>query len=107
MKLNIVLIVIIGILTFFIIFGHNGLLKYQELSKIRQKYEDKISDTNAKVKELNDELKQVKKDKSYLEMLIKKDLNMKKADEDEYILEHHNNQKKQPEKDNADKNGSK
>lgn len=102
MKLNIFLIIIIGVLTFFLIFGHNGLIKYQELSKIRHKYEDKITETDKKVKVLQDELRQVKKDRNYLEMMIKKDLNMKKPDEDVYILERHDKQPAKTDKKPAD-----
>ena len=93
MKLNITFIIIIGILIFFLIFGHNGILKYQELTAIKNSYELKVKETEMKVEDLNRELELVKKDVNYLEVLIKKDLNMKKPDEDVYILE----PKKQPE----------
>lgn len=87
MKLNIVLVIIICALIFFLIFGHNGILKYRELAAIRASYELKVEETEKKVEQLNRELELVRKDVSYLEVLIKKDLNMKKADEDVYILE--------------------
>lgn len=87
MKTNIVFIIIIGVLIFYMVFGHNGILKYRELAGIRASYETRIAETEKKVKQLNDELKLVRKDKEYLEMLIKKDLNMKKTDEDLYIIE--------------------
>ena len=95
MKTNIVFVIIIGVLIFYMVFGHNGILKYRELASIRASYEKRIEDTDKKVKDLTDELNLVRKDKGYLEMLIKKDLNMKKQDEDLYILEHKD---KQPEK---------
>jgi len=87
MKTNIVFIIIIGVLIFYMVFGHNGILKYRELASIRASYETRIAETEKKVKQLNDELNLVRKDKEYLEMLIKKDLNMKKTDEDLYIIE--------------------
>ncbi|TCK60528.1 FtsB family cell division protein [Seleniivibrio woodruffii] len=87
MKTNIVFIIIIGVLIFYMVFGHNGILKYRELAAIRASYETRIAETEKKVKQLNDELNLVRKDKEYLEMLIKKDLNMKKTDEDLYIIE--------------------
>lgn len=105
MKLNIILIAIIGVLVFFLVFGHNGILKYQELSKIREKYETKIADTDKKVQNLTNELNLVRKDVSYLETLIKKDLNMKRPDEDVYILEHKQEQPKPDKK--PDKSKSK
>lgn len=94
MKTNIVFIIIIGVLIFYMVFGHNGILKYRELAAIRASYEKRIEDTDNKVKILTDELNLVRKDKDYLEMLIKKDLNMKKQDEDLYILEKKPEQKK-------------
>lgn len=88
MKTNIVFIIIIGVLIFYMVFGHNGILKYRELAAIRASYEKRIEETDKKVKVLTDELNLVRKDKDYLEMLIKKDLNMKQQDEDLYIIEH-------------------
>jgi cell division protein FtsB len=76
------------------VFGHNGILKYRELAAIRASYEKRIEETDKKVKTLTDELNLVRKDKDYLEMLIKKDLNMKKQDEDLYIIEKKPDQKK-------------
>ncbi|MGE4318178.1 MAG: septum formation initiator family protein [Deferribacterales bacterium] len=87
MKLNITFIIIIFILIGFLIFGHNGILKYQELAKIKSGYEEKIAQIDRKVEELNRELELVRKDREYLEMLIKQELNMKKSDEDLYIIE--------------------
>lgn len=90
MKLNIIFIIIIGVLVFFMIFGHNGILKYRELTAIKESYEKKVTETEKKVEDLNRELELVRKDVNYLEVLIKKDLNMKNPDEDVYILEKKN-----------------
>jgi cell division protein FtsB len=87
MKLNIAFIAIIIGLVLYMFFGHNGLLKYQELVKIKNNYERQIMKTEKKVKDLKNELRLVRKDVEYLEMLIKKELSLKKEDEDLYIIE--------------------
>jgi len=87
MKLNIFFIVIICGLFAYMIFGHNGLFKYRELVRIKNNYELQLHVTEDKVQALDTELKQVRKNVEYLEMLIKKELSLKKPDEDLYIIE--------------------
>lgn len=69
------------------VFGHNGLLKYKELVRIKNNYELQLHVTEDKVKDLQNELKQVRENTEYLEMMIKKELSLKKDDEDLYIIE--------------------
>lgn len=87
MKLNIIFIVIIIGLAVYMVFGHNGLLKYRDLVRIKNNYELQLHTTQDKVKALETDLKRVQKNVDYLEMLIKKELNMKKPGEDLYIIE--------------------
>jgi len=87
MKLNVAFLTVIVGLVIYMFFGHNGLLKYQELVKIKNSYENKIMLTEKKVSELKSELKLVKEDVEYLEMLIKKELSLKKDSEDLYIID--------------------
>jgi len=87
MKLNILFLVIITALVLYMIFGYNGLLKYREMVRIKNNYELQISVTEDKVRELRNELKQVSQNVEYLEMLIKKELNLKRPDEELYIIE--------------------
>lgn len=87
MKLNIFFLAVIIGLSAYMIFGHNGLLKYRELVRIKNNYELQLHVTEEKVKNLETELEQVSKNAEYLEMMIKKELNLKKTDEDLYIME--------------------
>lgn len=87
MKLNIIFFVIILGLLAYMIFGHNGLLKYREMVRIKNNYELQLHVTEDKVKALETDLRHVQKNVEYLEMLIKKELSLKRPDEDLYILE--------------------
>lgn len=87
MKLNIFFVLLIAGLVAYMVFGHNGLLKYRELVKIKNSYEQQLYNTEEKVDSLETELKQVQKNVEYLEMLIKKELSLKRPDEDLYIIE--------------------
>ncbi|ADD68527.1 Septum formation initiator [Denitrovibrio acetiphilus DSM 12809] len=87
MKVNIVFLIVIAVLAAYMIFGHNGLLKYRELVRIKNNYELQLHVTEKKVNDLDNELKQVRKNVEYLEMVIKKELSLKKPDEDLYIIE--------------------
>lgn len=74
MKLNIFFLALIIGLVAYMVLGHNGLLKYRELIRLKKNnYELQLHVTEEKVKDLETELKQVrKKNVEYLEMLIKK-----------------------------------
>lgn len=87
MKLNIFFLAVIAGLAAYMIFGHNGLLKYRELVRIKNNYHLQLETTEKKVDDLQTELQQVRKNMEYLEMMIKKELNLQKQDEDVYILE--------------------
>ncbi len=87
MKLNIFFLALIIGLVAYMVLGHNGLLKYRELIRLKNNYELQLHVTEEKVKDLETELKQVRKNVEYLEMLIKKELSLKKPDEDLYIIE--------------------
>ena len=50
MKLNILFLVIIAVLAGYMVFGHNGLLKYKELVRIKNNYELQLNVTEGKVK---------------------------------------------------------
>jgi len=87
MKLNIFFLAIIVGLMAYMVFGHNGLIKYRELIRIKNNYELQLHTTEERVSDLETELNQVRKNVEYLEMMIKNELNMQKPDEDLYILE--------------------
>ena len=86
MKLIFFLILSVTGLVLYMLFGHNGILKYNELVQIKKDYEIRISAMDDKLQKLRNELELVKKDRAYLEMLIKKELNMRKPGEDIYII---------------------
>ncbi len=44
MRYAIIFTVIICAIVFYIIFGHNGMLKYNELVTVRQSYEERLSE---------------------------------------------------------------
>lgn len=104
MKTNIIFLTIIAALVAYMVFGHNGLLKYRELVRIKNNYELQLHVTEDKVKSLDTELKQVQKNVDYLEMLIKKELNLKKPDEDLYILDKPKQEEPQKKEDEPEKN---
>lgn len=86
MKAGLVYFMLIASLVLYLFFGHNGVLKYRELVGLKNTYEAQISDMDLKIKGLQKELELIKKDKEYLELLIRKELNMRLPDEDIYIL---------------------
>jgi cell division protein FtsB len=71
----------------YLIFGQNGFLKFYNLVNTRNNYINKSEELNKEIKRLQNEIKYLKEDKKYLEMVIRKELNMKKPDEDLYILD--------------------
>jgi len=87
MKTTFVYIVVIVSLVFYLFFGHNGVVKYRELLKVKKDYEKQVLAMEEKIKDLNRELELVKKDKEYLEYLIRKELSLRKPNEDLYIIE--------------------
>lgn len=87
MKYNIIFAFVIAAMGLYIVFGHNGVLKYRDMVAIRESYELKISEMDEKINKLQRELELAKKDKAYLENIIRRDLGLQKEGEDLYILE--------------------
>lgn len=71
----------------YLIFGDNGLIQYRQMVKIKNSYEAQADLLTSKTEELEKELKLLKKDKDYFEMIIRRELNLKKPEEDLYILD--------------------
>jgi cell division protein FtsB len=71
----------------YLIFGQNGFLKFYNLVNTRNNYINKSEELSKEIERLQNEIKYLKEDKNYLETIIRKELNMKKTDEDLYIIE--------------------
>jgi cell division protein FtsB len=89
-KYHIFYIIIILLLALYLVFGNKGLLQYKKLLDIQKKYELQTKKLEEKTKELEKEIKLIKRDREYLEVLIKKKLNLKKEKEDLYIIDNEN-----------------
>ncbi len=87
MKYTVVFIVLTIFLIFYTIFGHNGILKFVEMSKIKSEYEKKAEDLGNRISFIEKELDKISQDNEYLEYLIRKDIGMQKEGEDVYILD--------------------
>ncbi len=97
MKYAIIFAIIISAVIFYIVFGHNGLLKYNELVNVRQSIEERIKQTDKEIAEKERELDLAKKNQEYLEGIIRRELGLQKKGEDVYIIEDNST------KDNKDK----
>ncbi|MGE4497172.1 MAG: septum formation initiator family protein [Deferribacterales bacterium] len=86
MKAGLIYFALIAGLVLYLFFGHNGVLKYRELVGLKNTYEAQIMEMDSKIRSLQKELEAIKKDKEYLELLIRKELNMRSPDEDIYII---------------------
>lgn len=86
MKAGLIYFALIAGLVLYLFFGHNGVLKYRELVGLKNTYEAQIMEMDSKIRSLQKELELIKKDKEYLELLIRKELNMRSPDEDIYII---------------------
>lgn len=86
MKVNILFACLIAAMALYIVFGHNGVLKYREMVAIRQGYEEKIKEMDDKLGKMERELELAKKDREYLENMIRRDLGLQKQGEDLYII---------------------
>ncbi|MGA1862635.1 septum formation initiator family protein [Deferribacter thermophilus] len=84
---NLILIVLIVFLIAYLFFSDYGVLNYIKMIKIKNNYELQIKELDKKIKELEKEVEFLKKDKDYLEMVIRKELNLKKPGEDLFIIE--------------------
>lgn len=86
MKYHIIYIGIIVFLASYLVFGNNGLLKLYDMKQLKIDYQKQLSEIKKKNKKLEKEIYLLKKDKAYLETVIKEKLNMKKHNEDMYII---------------------
>jgi cell division protein FtsB len=87
MKSTFIYIFLCVLAIIYLIFGQNGFLKFYNLVNTRNSYINKAEELNREIEKLKNEIKYLKEDKQYLEMVIRKELNMKKPDEDLYIIE--------------------
>ncbi len=83
MRYAIIFTVIICAIVFYIIFGHNGMLKYNELVTVRQSYEERLREMDKEIAELELAIK----NQEYLEGIIRRELGLQKVGEDVYIIE--------------------
>jgi len=90
MKSNILYFGLVFALVLYLVFGNRGLIEYNNLLDIRKKYAEKVDNLSKKIDELEHELYLLKKDKQFLETIIRKELNLKKPEEDLYILKDNN-----------------
>ncbi len=86
MKYHLIYIGLIVFLTSYLIFGNNGLLKLYHMKNLEEEYRKELITLKLKNKELKKEIDLLKKDKAYLETVIKDRLNMKRPNEDMYII---------------------
>jgi cell division protein FtsB len=87
MKTGLIYLALITGLVLYLFFGHNGVLKYRELVGLKNTYESQLGEMDSRIKVLQRELELIKKDKEYLELLIRKELNMRLPNEDLYIID--------------------
>jgi cell division protein FtsB len=78
--------VIVVLLLFYLIFGHNGVVKYNEMIAVQQNYEEEIKKLDERIAYMQRELELMKQDNAYLDYVIRRELGLQKADEDQYIL---------------------
>ena len=70
----------------YLLFSNNGFMKYSKLLKMRDDYQEEIQLLDGKNDLLEEEAELMKKDKDYMEFIIRKELNMKKPEEELYII---------------------
>jgi len=78
----------------YLLFSNNGVMKYSKLLKMRDDYQEEIQLLDGKNDLLEEETKLMKKDKDYMEFIIRKELNMKKPEEELYIIRKNANEAK-------------
>lgn len=86
MKRHIFYILVIVAMLLYFFFGSNGILQYNELLKIRDTYVSKISQLEGEISLMEKRIELLKKDKEYLEEVLKKELNLQNPGEDLYII---------------------
>lgn len=87
MKYTVIFTIIIALMALYLVFGQNGLMKYGEMVAIRKNYEEKIAEMDKRMEAMRRELDLAKKDREYLENIIRRELGMQKSGEDLYIIE--------------------
>ncbi len=90
MKHNILYFGLAAALLLYLFFGNRGIVEYHNLLKIRNRYQQKVDNLTESIESLERELMLIKRDEEYLETLIRRELNMKKPEEDLYILKDKN-----------------
>lgn len=88
--ITVTFVIVIVLMGLYLVFGQNGLMKYGEMAAIRKNYEEKIAEMDKRLEAMRQELELAKKDKEYLENIIRRDLGMQKNGEDLYIIEDNN-----------------
>ncbi|MCX8084161.1 MAG: septum formation initiator family protein [Calditerrivibrio sp.] len=86
---HLIFLLIVAGLVFYLLFATNGLIQYKELINIREKYRKESMEYDKKISQLKEEIELLKKNRDYLEMYIRKELNYKKNEEDLYIIINH------------------
>ena len=86
MKYHLIYIGLIVFLVSYLVFGDNGLMKLYNMKQLKIDYEKQLSELKKKNKKLEKEIILLKKDKAYLETVIRRKINMKKPNEDMYII---------------------
>lgn len=86
MKHHIFYLLLIVAMLLYLLFGSNGILQYNELLKIRDSYTEKISQLENEISLMERRIELLKKDKEYLEEVLKKELNLQNPGEDLYLI---------------------
>lgn len=87
MKLAAVYIAVIASLAAYLVFGHNGILKYKEMVRVKGQYESQIKAMDERIEFLERELRLMKDSNAYMEYVIRRELGLQKSDEDQYIYD--------------------
>lgn len=87
MKYALIFTIIIAVIVFYIVFGHSGVMEYINLVNIRQANEERIREMEKEIAEKERELELAKKNREYLEGIIRRELGLQKNGEDVYIIE--------------------
>jgi len=87
MKYTIIFFSLIILLVIYILFGHNGILKFVELSRLKINYEQKSEEIDRNISILEEKLNLIEMSNDYIEYLIRNEIGMQKPDEDTYIFD--------------------
>lgn len=87
MRYAVIFTIVIAVIVFYIVFGHKGVMEYIELVKVRQANEERIRLMEKEIAEKERELELAKKNRKYLEGIIRRELGLQKNGEDVYIIE--------------------